>query len=284
MQGGMESSDIADIAARDAAAALAEDVGGGDLSAAMVAEGAAACGRLICRDNATLCGRAWFEQCFLQLDSAAEFAWRFEDGDDIAADSVVCETHAAARALLSGERSAINFLQTLSATATCARRMRRLAPRGLVVDTRKTIPKLRAAQKYAAKTGGVHNHRQGLFDEILIKENHLAAAGGIAAALQKARRLIAEEKIQIEVGDRRQLDEALAAGARRILLDNWPPDDLAAAVRHVGGRAELEASGGVDESNIAAIAAAGVDRVSVGAITKHVRAVDFSFAIVGEGG
>ncbi len=267
----------------DVTAALAEDVGSGDLSAAL-ADATVRRGVLYCREAAVLCGQAWFEQCFLQLDKNAAFVWQFNDGDNVEANSQVCEVSADCRALLSGERSALNFLQTLSATATTARRLQQIVPQTIITDTRKTLPKLRVAQKYAVGVGGATNHRQGLFDEILIKENHLATAGGIAAALQKAQEImkeknIDEDKIQIEVQTMEELKIALAAGAQRVLLDNFTLDALAEAVRFTGGRAQLEASGGADESSLAALAATGVQRISVGALTKHLRAVDFSFLI-----
>ena len=271
-----------DIAAEDAAAALSEDIGDGDISAGLVLANTRGTGLLYARESAVLCGREWFEECFLQLDKTAEFVWHAEEGGDVTPGMIVGETRAGFRALLGGERSALNFLQTLSATAGVAREMQQLAGDVLVVDTRKTLPKLRAAQKYAVRIGGAHNHRHGLFDEILIKENHAAAAGGITAAWQKARQITDEARIQVEVRTFAELKEALSAGVQRILLDNFSIIDLQDAVRQAGGRAELEASGDIHADNIAAVSATGVSRISIGALTKHVRAVDFSFILSGE--
>ena len=280
----MEGNELAAQVAADVAAALAEDIGGGDLSAALIADTVPRIGRLYSREKAVLCGRPWFEACFTQLDAGAIFIWHTPEGGDLPVAALVCEVRAAPQALLSGERCALNFLQTLSATATAARRFQQLAGATVITDTRKTLPKLRAAQKYAVRIGGAHNHRQGLFDEILIKENHAAAAGGIAVAVQKARTLVAEDAIQVEVHTAEELDTALAAGAQRILLDNFSLAALRQAVQKAGRRAQLEASGGVTEATVAAVAATGVARISVGALTKHVRATDFSFIIAGAGG
>ena len=269
-------------AREDAAAALAEDIGDGDLSAGLIDDAIKLSGVLYARAAAVLCGQAWFEACFLHLDNAATFNWQAAEGDDINSNDVLCEVKADAKALLSGERSALNFLQTLSATATVARRLQRLAGDVVVVDTRKTLPKLRVAQKYATRAGGAHNHRQGLFDEILIKENHIAAAGGIENAIARAYKITTARHIQIEARDEQELYRALAAGARRILLDNFSIPALQKAVKQAREQmptVELEASGGVSEDNIVAIAATGVDRISVGELTKNIRAIDFSFLI-----
>ena len=273
---------------RDVRSALAEDVGAGDLSAALIAPNARARGVLTCREGGVvLCGAAWFEECFRELDAGAVFGWRCREGDEIPEGGEVAEVSGLARALLSGERSALNFLQTLSGTATAARRMLGLTGgRAVLADTRKTLPKLRFAQKYAVRVGGARNHRAGLYDEILLKENHLALSGGgaagaggsgmIRAALASG---IGRERVQVEVRSLAEMESALDAGAVRILLDNFSVEDLRAAVRANGGRAELEASGGADEGNLAEIAATGVDRISSGAMTKNVRAADFSFAL-----
>ena len=264
-------------ARRDAAAALAEDVGGGDLSAPLIpdVEGRA---RLFCRERAVLCGVAWFEECFLQ-SGGADFVWYAGDGDWLKGDGVVCELVGRARGMLAAERSALNFLQTLSGTATMARRLREVAAN--VVDTRKTLPLLRRAQKYAVRVGGLGNHRLGLFDEILVKENHLCAAGGdVKAVLARAAELAPMARVQVEVRSLGQLEEVVRAGARRVLLDNFSIEELRRAVEGYGGTVELEASGGVDEKTLAAVAGTGVARVSVGALTKHVRAVDFSLQFV----
>lgn len=266
-------------AAADARIALAEDIGSGDLSASLIPARAVVAGVLYAREKTVLCGQAWFEACFLQMDRDASFSWRVPEGGETARGMAVCEVRGRARALLATERSALNFLQTLSATASVARRMQALAGNATVCDTRKTIPKLRVAQKYAVRIGGAKNQRRGLYDGILIKENHLAAAGGIAVALRKARRAASPDQIQIEVRSLQELSEALAAGASRILLDNFGAADLKRAVRQARGRAELEASGGVSEKSLKRVAETGVDRISIGALTKNVRAADFSFIV-----
>ncbi|MEW6353290.1 MAG: carboxylating nicotinate-nucleotide diphosphorylase [Pseudomonadota bacterium] len=260
--------------------ALLEDIGGGDLTAALV-PGDAQCGaRVVSREAAVLCGAAWFDRVFLELSAAVNVTWHAHDGDAVAPGQVLCALHGPARALLSGERTALNFLQTLSGVATLARRYAD-AVHGLnvrVLDTRKTIPGLRRAQKYAVRCGGCHNHRMGLYDGILIKENHIRAAGSIGAALAKAQ---APEGVivEVEVENLAELDEALAAGARHVLLDNFNLDALREAVRVTRARAHLEASGGVTLDNIRAIAETGVDAISVGALTKNVRAVDLSMRV-----
>ncbi len=274
--------------ARNVRDALAEDIGTGDWTAALVPDGPATA-RIRVREAAVLCGRDWLEGCVRALDAAASFHWAHADGDDMAADSTVLEMHGGARALLSAERPGLNFLQLLSGTATAARRYARAIegaspnPRGCeVLDTRKTIPGLRLAQKYAVRVGGGANQRVALWDGILIKENHITAAGGVAQALAAARALGAgpEVPIQIEVERLDQLETALAAGATSILLDNFTLDAMRDAVRVTAGRALLEASGGAELAAMREIAATGVDRISVGALTKHVRAVDFSMRIV----
>ncbi len=272
--------------ARNVRDALREDVGTGDWTARLVAPGTVVA-RVRVREEAVLCGRDWFEMCVLALDPAARIAWRYEEGADMAPDSVVCELGGAARALLTAERPALNFLQLLSGTATLTRRHVRAIqgaspnPRGcLVLDTRKTIPGLRQAQKYAVRVGGGENQRLALWDGILIKENHIAAAGGVAAALAGARALDAGVEIQVEVETLDQLGEALAAGAASVLLDNFTPERMRQAVSLAGGRAQLEVSGGVTLDRLREIAATGVDRISVGALTKDISAVDYSMRVV----
>jgi nicotinate-nucleotide pyrophosphorylase (carboxylating) len=269
--------DIADAVRR----ALAEDIGSGDLTAGLVPD-APAHAELIVREDAVLCGTAWFDEVFRQLDPAVRIAWLKRDGDALHAGDVICRLDGPARAILTGERAALNFLQTLSGTATVtARYVERLrGTRSLLLDTRKTLPGLRRAQKYAVACGGGHNHRLGLYDAVLIKENHIAAAGSVRAALEAARRLVAPSvPVEIEVESLAQLHEALAAGATRILLDNFDLDRLRAAVGATAGRAALEASGGIDLDNIRAMAETGVDFISVGSITKHLRAIDLSLRI-----
>ncbi|MDD9854872.1 MAG: carboxylating nicotinate-nucleotide diphosphorylase [Gammaproteobacteria bacterium] len=261
------------------AGALREDVGGGDLSAGLVEARARAVATLFCREGrAVLCGRAWFEEAFRQVDAAVEVRWLRQDGDTLAAGDAVCCIAGRARALLTAERVAINLLQTLSATATVARRyVDAAAGAGArITDTRKTVPGLRRAQKYAAAVGGARNHRIGLFDQVLIKENHIAAAGGIAEALRRAREVANESRIEIEVENLTQLREALTAGATRIMLDNFGVDALREAVAVTAGRAELEASGNITLDDVREIAQTGVDLISIGALTKHIQAVDFS--------
>ena len=275
--------------ARNVRDALAEDIGTGDWTAMLVPDRPATA-RIRVREAAVLCGRDWLEGCVRALDPAASFSWAYADGDDMTADSLVLEARGRARSLLSAERPGLNFLQLLSGTATVARRYALAIegaspnPRGCVVlDTRKTIPGLRQAQKYAVRVGGGVNQRAALWDGILIKENHVAAAGGVAEALAAARALGAgpDVPIQIEVERLDQLEIALAAGATSILLDNLSLDEMRDAVRITAGRALLEASGGAELAAMREIAATGVDRISVGAMTKHVRAVDFSMRLTG---
>jgi nicotinate-nucleotide pyrophosphorylase (carboxylating) len=279
---------LAEARERNVREALAEDIGTGDWTARLVPSGPARA-RVRVREEAVLCGIDWFEGCIRALDPAATFAWAIAEGDEMTAGATVCELAGDARALLSGERPALNFLQLLSGTATIARRYARAIqgaspnPHGcLVLDTRKTVPGLRLAQKHAVRVGGGANQRIALWDGILIKENHIAEAGGVAEALAAARALGAGPgvSIQIEVEGLGQLREALANGATSILLDNFTPDLMREAVGITDGRALLEASGGISLEEMAAIAATGVDRISVGALTKNVRAVDYSMRML----
>jgi nicotinate-nucleotide pyrophosphorylase (carboxylating) len=259
--------------------ALAEDVGTGDLTAALIPAETQAEAQVVTREPAILCGTAWFDEVFRQVDKRVSVTWNARDGDAIRAEQILCTLRGPARALLTGERSALNFLQLLSGTATLARKYVD-AVRGtrvVILDTRKTIPGLRHAQKYAVTCGGGQNHRLGLYDAILIKENHIAAAGSISAALRAAKDSAASGvTVEIEVENLEQLREALEAGAGRILLDNFSVEELKAAVREAGGRAKLEASGGIHPGNIRAVAETGVDFISIGDITKNVEAVDLS--------
>jgi nicotinate-nucleotide pyrophosphorylase (carboxylating) len=263
--------------------ALAEDVGPGDATAALVPNQAVKA-RLICRESAVLCGRPWFDAVFDALDPTIQVRWAADEGQRLAPNQMVCELVGPAPQLLTGERTALNFLQTLSGTATLTRRYvdAIIGTRARIFDTRKTLPGLRLAQKYAVRCGGGHNQRLGLFDAMLVKENHLAAAGGIAAAVQAARERHPELPLQVEVETLAQLDEALALGVKAILLDNFDLADLSRAVAlrdALGSQAELEASGGITLENVAGIAATGVDRISIGSLTKHVQAVDYSLRI-----
>ena len=264
---------------RNVSAALVEDVGGGDLTALLTPAGHQATGTVISREVAVLSGQAWFDACFQQLDPDVEIEWSANDGDQIEPGQTLCEIRADTRALLTAERTALNFLQLLSGTATTTRRyVDAVAGTGArVVDTRKTLPGLRLAQKYAVRCGGGANHRLGLYDGILIKENHIIAAGGIPQALEQARPLAGGKVfIQVEVETLDQLAEALECGATMILLDNMDLMQMREAVAINGGRAELEASGGVRLETARAIAETGVDRISIGNLTKDIRAIDLS--------
>jgi nicotinate-nucleotide pyrophosphorylase (carboxylating) len=278
--GGLQPPDPGAIEA-DVARALAEDIGSGDLSAVLLPD-CAASARVIAREPATVCGLPWALRCFAALDPQAHFELALRDGERVEADGEVLRIHARARALVSAERCALNFLQTLSGTATQTARFAAAVAgsRTRVLDTRKTLPGLRQAQKYAVRTGGGDNHRLGLFDAVLIKENHIAAAGSIAAAVGSARASGAGRFIEVEVETLAELEQALAAGAERIMLDEFSWDDLEQAVRLNAGRAALEVSGSMELAAMARVAALGVDFVSVGALTKHVRAIDLSMRLL----
>jgi len=266
--------------------ALAEDVGAGDITAQLIPAGTRARARIITREPGVLCGSPWAQAVFTRLDPGVRVHWLAAEGDDLRADQVLCELEGDARALLTGERTALNLLQTLSGTATAARRYRDLAAgTGVtVLDTRKTIPGLRLAQKYAVRVGGCRNHRLGLHDAFLIKENHIAACGGIAAAVAAARRVAPDKPVEIEVENLDQCRQALDAGVERILLDNFGTEAIRAAVALRGQRrTELEVSGNIDEHTLPAFAAAGVDFLSTGALTKHLRALDLSFRLLASG-
>ncbi|MFA7291809.1 MAG: carboxylating nicotinate-nucleotide diphosphorylase [Rhodocyclaceae bacterium] len=266
---------------RNVGAALAEDIGCGDLTASLIPANRIGKATVISREDAVLCGTAWFDRVFQHLDPQVKLRWQAKDGDRIAPDQLLCEIEGSARALLSAERSGLNFLQLLSGVATKARHYADVVvgTRAVVVDTRKTLPGLRLAQKYAVKCGGGENHRIGLFDAILIKENHILAAGGIRQALQAATAAAAGKPckfVQIEVESLAELDEALAGGAKMVLLDNMSLADMREAARIADGKAVLEASGGISLETLRAIAETGVDRISIGGLTKDVRALDLS--------
>ena len=269
----------AEVIGTDVARALQEDVGSGDLTAALIPSSRSGRAHLTCRDDAVLAGRPWFDEVFRQVDGGLSVSWAFDDGDELTGGSRICRIEGRAASILTAERTALNFLQALSGVATAtAAYVRAVAGTGVrILDTRKTIPGLRQAQKYAVTCGGGHNHRMGLYDAILIKENHIAAEGSISAALQKAQRL--HPGVEIEVEDLQELEEALAAGARRILLDNFGLEELSRAVALNRGRARLEASGGVDLDRVRVIAETGVDDISIGAITKNLQSVDFSLRL-----
>jgi nicotinate-nucleotide pyrophosphorylase (carboxylating) len=264
-------------------AALLEDVGTGDLTGKLVPEEPRAKARVIVREEAVLCGAPWFEGIMLAVDQDIEIAWQYAEGDVMAADSVVCTIEGSPRSLLTAERAALNFLQLLSGVASSTRKYVDVVEgtRAKILDTRKTLPGLRQAQKYAVRVGGGANQRMALYDGILIKENHIAAAGGITPALQAASALNAGVSIQVEVESIAELQEALAAGAVSVLLDNFDLDMMREAVRINDGRALLEASGGINMQTVRAIAETGVDRISIGSLTKDVRATDYSLRIVG---
>lgn len=278
----MSNSQLAPIIASDVAYSLAEDGATADLTAQLLPEGQTSRARVITREAGVLCGTAWFDQCFLTLDKACVIHWQAKDGDWVTPGQTLCEISGHSRALLTAERSALNLLQTLSGTATRTKHYV-AAVAGLqvkIMDTRKTLPGLRQAQKYAVRVGGGHNQRVGLFDGILIKENHISAAGGIAAVLEQAFRLAKPDvSVQIEVENLAQMEEALQAGAKLILLDNFDLETLSAAVQQNAQRAELEASGGITLATLREVALTGVDRISIGALTKDVQALDLSMRL-----
>ena len=264
-------------------AALLEDVGTGDLTGMLVPPEPRVKARVIVREEAVLCGAPWFEGVMLAVDQDIEIDWQYAEGDLMAADSVVCTIVGSPRSLLTAERAALNFMQLLSGVATATRRYVDViaGTNAAILDTRKTLPGLRQAQKYAVRVGGGKNQRMALYDGILIKENHIAAAGGVTRALENANALDAGVTVQIEVETIAQLEEALAAGVRSVLLDNFDLDMMREAVKVNAGRALLEASGGINLQTVRAIAETGVDRISIGSLTKDVRATDYSLRIVG---
>ena len=268
----------------DVTRALEEDIGGGDLTAQLIPSTQTTRAHVITREAAMIAGRPWFDACFRELDLACDINWFVNEGDFVAAGSVLVEISGNTRALLTAERPALNFLQTLSAVATATRPYVEAVAgtRAVILDTRKTLPGLRIAEKYAVRVGGGQNQRVGLYDGILIKENHIAAAGGIAPVLDAAFKLAAGKvSVQIEVETLEQLREALAAGAKLILLDNFGLDTMREAVILTDGRAQLEASGNITLDTVRAVAETGVDRISIGGLTKHIRAVDLSMRFLG---
>jgi len=276
------ADDLAELARADVARALAEDVGSGDLTAALVDPAGQAQARILAREEAVICGRPWVEAAVLACDPSARLTWHVQEGGHCQTDQVVLHVHGNAQALLTAERTALNFLQLLSAvasrTAVFVEAVK--GTRAAIVDTRKTIPGLRLAQKYAVKTGGGVNHRIGLYDAVLIKENHIAAAGGVAEVLRRVQEASPQARfVEIEVETLAQLDEALACGATMVLLDNMDIPTLNEAVRRNAGRAILEISGGVSLDTVRALAETGVDRISIGGLTKDIKAVDFSMRV-----
>ncbi len=262
-------------------AALAEDIGSGDINALLIPAERMARARIITREAGCFCGRPWVDEVFRQLDPGTRVIWHVQDGDAVEPDQLLFELAGNARTLLTGERTALNFVQTLSGTASisAAYSQKVKGTPVTLLDTRKTLPGLRLAQKYAVRCGGGQNHRVGLFDAFLIKENHIAACGGIDAAVTKAREIAPETPVEVEVESLAQLDEALAAGADIVMLDNFGTDDLRTAVTRNRGRAKLEASGNVTDASLPTLANTGVDFISIGALTKHCRALDLSMRL-----
>ncbi len=266
----------------DVRRALAEDIGSGDITARLIPEERMGRAAVITREPAVIAGTAWVDEVFAQLDSRVRVEWLVADGQPVVADQLLFRLEGPARALLSGERSALNFLQMLSGVATvCRHYADRVSGTGVrLLDTRKTLPGLRIAQKYAVTCGGCHNHRIGLYDAFLIKENHIMACGGICEAVTAARQIAPGRPVEIEVESLAELQQALAAGADIIMLDELSLEDMRTAVQLTAGRAKLEASGGVSEASLRRIAETGVDFISIGALTKHVRAIDLSMRLL----
>jgi len=270
--------DLYQLIINQAANALDEDVGSGDISAELIDADTRLDTELLVREDAILCGCQWFDEVFRQCDAKIDIRWQAQDGDQLTENTVICEVSGPARGLLTAERSALNFLQTLSGTATLTREYvdKVSHTRCKILDTRKTIPQLRFGQKYAVACGGGSNHRIGLFDAFLIKENHLAASGSIAKTVARARQMHPQKLLEVEVESLAQLQQAIEAGVDRALLDNFSIAGMKQAVEVNDGRIELEASGNVDLESVVEIATTGVDYVSIGALTKNLRAIDFS--------
>jgi len=263
-------------------AALAEDVGSGDITAALIAPDTIASGHVITRQDGVVCGQEWVETVFAQIDSSVKLEWQVRDGQKLISGQTLFTAHGSARSLLTSERTALNFLQLLSGTATICRHYADLViGTGVrLLDTRKTIPGLRIAQKYAVRCGGCYNHRIGLYDAFLIKENHINACGGIEAAVRTARNSAPEKLLEVEVESLSELQQALSAGCDRVMLDNFSLNEMAAAVALVDGRLELEASGNVTEDTLLSIAQTGVNYISIGALTKNCQALDLSMRLL----
>lgn len=267
------------IIAANVASALAEDIGSGDLTAGLIPENAILSATVICREDAILCGQDWFKAVYRALSGEVQVNFLQADGSHIKANTVICRLSGPARAVLSGERAALNFIQTLSGTATRAHQYAQHLVPGTdtkILDTRKTLPGLRQAQKYAVRCGGCHNHRMGLYDAILIKENHIQAAAGISTAIAYAHQQHPGVAVEIEVENLAQLQEAIAAGADIVMLDNFADAEIVAAVAHTAGRVKLEVSGNITAARIALLSGMGIDYISSGALTKDVTSIDFS--------
>ena len=274
-------ADLHDEIQRNVRLALQEDVGAGDITAQLIPAERMASARVITREAAVLCGSAWVDEVFRQLDPGVVVTWNAQDGDRVSADQTLFTLSGPARALLTGERSALNFVQSLSAVATRCRQYADLVEGTPVklLDTRKTIPGLRLAQKYAVTCGGCHNHRIGLYDAFLIKENHIAACGGIAQAVTSARQIAPGKPVEVEVESLEELQQALDAGADIIMLDELSHADMRTAVQLTAGRAKLEASGGINDSTLRSVAETGVDYISLGTLTKDIKAIDLSMRL-----
>ncbi|MBX9915450.1 MAG: carboxylating nicotinate-nucleotide diphosphorylase [Pseudomonadaceae bacterium] len=274
-------ADLADEISANVVNALREDLGSGDITAQLISAERHATARIISRDAAVICGTAWVNEVFRQLDPSVAVQWQVQDGERVNPNQLLFTLDGPARALLSGERSALNFLQTLSAVATRSQHYADLVQGTDVklLDTRKTLPGLRLAQKYAVTCGGCHNHRIGLYDAFLIKENHIAACGGIAQAVAAAQQIAPGKPVEVEVESLAELEQALAAGADIIMLDELSLEDMRTAVRLTAGRAKLEASGGINDSSLRSVAETGVDYISLGTLTKDIKAVDLSMRL-----
>lgn len=277
----LDHNALLEAVTRNVRAALAEDIGSGDINAELISPATRATARIVVREDAVLCGRLWVDETFRQLDGNVTCRWHADDGDAVSADSTLVELEGPARSLLSGERVALNFLQVLSSTATrCAALMTRIQDTtAQLLDTRKTLPGLRLGQKYAMRCGGGASHRMGLYDAYLIKENHIAACGGIREAVSLARQNHPDRRVEVEVENLDELAEALAAETDIIMLDNFDLATTRKAVRLVAGRVPLEASGGVNEQTLHAIAETGVDYISLGTLTKDIQAIDLSMRL-----
>lgn len=270
-----------DDLAEQVARSLAEDIGTGDITAALLDDAATAAGRTLARKATVLCGRPWVDEVYRRLDPSLIPQWRFREGDSVPAGSILYTIGGNTRFLLTAERSALNFLQLLCGIAARSRELAQSVAHTdcQLLDTRKTLPGLRSAQKYAVRAGGCHNHRMGLYDAYLIKENHIRANGGIARTVGRARQLHPGNPVEIEVRNPDELEQAITAGADVALLDNFNPQQIRRAVKRTGGRCRLEASGGIDEQTLVEIAETGVDYISLGILTKHCRAADLSFLL-----
>ncbi|MBR9883187.1 MAG: carboxylating nicotinate-nucleotide diphosphorylase [Oceanospirillales bacterium] len=275
-------ADLKAVIEENVRAALAEDIGGGDITADLIPAQQQASGRVISREAATISGVVWVNEVFRQVDPSVVLEWKVSDGEQVEPDQTLFTLKGSARSLLTGERAALNFLQTLSGTATVSRAYAdRVAGTGVkLLDTRKTLPGLRMAQKYAVTCGGCFNHRIGLYDAFLIKENHIMACGGIKEAISSAQTLHPGKPVEVEVETRAQLEEALEAGADIIMLDNFSTEQMKEAVQFTAGRAKLEASGGITDETLVEFAKTGVDYISIGALTKHCRAIDLSMRLL----